>query len=260
MKGCFIVFEGIDGAGKTCQFNKLGERLQKEDYNIVLTKEPTSNRVIGKLIRNILYKDVKVSDEALALLFAADRVDHTKNVISPALKKGSVVLSDRYIHSSLAYQCKGMKTQLDLKWLKTINRFAISPDIVVFLDIPPEEGLKRLQKGQVRVQDDGYFRDIIKQEKIRSAYYKVLNFKRKEKDLMEFQEYRKKDRNQKMMIFRLKETYILRIDGMLPEEEITKLLFDFIKKYLEKKHIPKIKKNSPSVRAHVQALLERKIE
>ena len=252
MKGCFVVFEGIDRAGKGVQLTELGKKLQAENYKVVLTKEPTTNRPIGRLIRNVLYKDVKVSDEALALLFAADRADHTKGKIIPALKKGAVVLSDRYVYSSLAYQGKGMSIFLNLEWLKIINRYAISPDIVVFLDIPPEVGLIRHKEGQQRVQDDAYFEDLIKQEKIRSVYYKILNLERTVKDLWEFQENKKKKKNKKIEVIKLNDTQVLRINGTLAKEEIHKEVYKFVKNYLEEKQVPLIKKIKPKAYKLIQ--------
>jgi len=244
MKGCFIVFEGIDGSGKTVQFLELAKKLRKDNYNVVLTKEPTTQRPIGKLIRSILYNNDKVADEALALLFAADRADHTKEKIIPALNEGVVVLSDRYVYSSYAYQAKGMKTELDLNWIKIINKFAKIPDIVVFLDIPPEVGLNRLQKGQKRIQDDAYFEDLIKQEKIRSIYYKVLNLERKVKDLWEFENIKKIQKNDKYEVVVSEGAQVLRIDGTLSISEIHDIIYEYIKLYLEKNQITKMEKNT----------------
>jgi len=151
-QGCFIVFEGIDGSGKSEQYGRLTERLKK-DYDVLATAEPTKGMPIGNLIRQVLYGNEETSEESLALLFAADRVDHTEKKIKPALEDGKVVISDRYVYSSLAYQSRGMNKELDLDWVKTINRYALEPDVVIFLDITPEEGQKRLANGQIRVKD-----------------------------------------------------------------------------------------------------------
>ena len=260
MRGCFIVFEGIDGAGKTVQFYELAKNLQNNNYKVVLTREPTTNRPIGKLIRKILYNDEKVSDEALALLFAADRADHTKGKILPALKEGSVVLSDRYIYSSFAYQGRGMKTELNLKWLRTINRYAVPPDIVIFLDIPPDIGLNRLQQGQKRIQDDSYFEDLIKQEKIRSIYYKVLNLERNVLDLWEFEGTKKINKNNKMELIRINGTQVLRIDGTQSIDEIQKNIFKYVTNFLEKKHVSKIVRNKLTTKELFHFANDQKIE
>ncbi len=246
MKGCFIVFEGIDGSGKSTQFNELGKKLQNEKYKVVLTREPTRNRPIGKLIRKILYNHTTVSEEALALLFAADRADHTLNKIIPALRKNEVVLSDRYVYSSFAYQGKGMDIELNIDWLRTINRFAQTPDIVIFLDIEPHTGLERLQQGQRRVQDDQYFEDVIKQEKIRSGYYQVLNIEKRHPDLLEFQNYQKIKKNNKIDIISLNGTKIIRVNGTLQKDEIHKGIYKIIKKHLKEKSIYPLEKPKPS--------------
>jgi dTMP kinase len=248
MKGCFIVFEGIDGAGKTVQFKELAKKLKKENYEVVLTKEPTTQRPIGKLIRHVLYNSEVVTDEALALLFAADRADHTFDKIKPALAEGAVVLSDRYVYSSYAYQGKGMDSELDLKWIKTINKYIQIPDIVVFLDIPPEIGMNRLQQGQKRIQDDTYFEDIIKQEKIRSIYYKVLNLERKVKDLWEYEDNNNKINKEEYETAIAEGALVLRIDGTLSINKIFKIIYGYIISYLEKNEISKIEKNTYKIK------------
>lgn len=240
-RGVFIVFEGIDGAGKSIQFKTLAKKLKSENYPVVMTKEPTTQRPIGKLIRSILYNSVKATDEAVALLFAADRADHTKEKIIPALNEGAVVLSDRYVYSSYAYQSKGMDSELDLNWLKTINKFAKIPDIVVFLDIPPEVGLNR---GQKRIQDDSYFEDLIKQEKIRSVYYKVLNLEKKIKDLWEFEKVEKIQKNENYETVISEGARVLKIKGTLEIDKIHDIIYEYVKSYLEEKNIQKIEKNT----------------
>lgn len=242
MKGCFIVFEGIDGAGKGVQVTELAKKLRKDRYQLTTTREPTSNRPIGKLILKILYNSETVSDEALALLFAADRADHTKNKIVPARNRGAIVISDRYVYSSYAYQTKGMNTEIDLEWIKTINKCIIKPDIVIFLDIPPEEGLNRLQKGQKRIQDDSYFEDLLKQEQIRSMYYKILNLKSMDKHQGERKEKTKRVNEEKIKVSKVNGTIVLRIDGMLPAKDIHKIIYKYVKKFLVINKTPKLVK------------------
>jgi dTMP kinase len=171
-RGCFIVFEGIEGSGKTTASNNLQKYLSGKGYNVTLTREPTKSR-IGILIEEVLRKETLVADEAIPLLFAADRADHTKRSIIPLIKKGSIVISDRYLHSSLAYQKGGMEKPFKVKWLKDINLFAIRPNLIIFLDISPEEGLKRIGKSQ-RIFDDKFFEDLDVQKRIRDAYYDIL--------------------------------------------------------------------------------------
>jgi dTMP kinase len=238
-RGCFIVFEGIDGSGKSEQYGRLTEKLRK-DYNVFITSEPTKGMPIGNLIRQVLYGEEETTEEALALLFAADRVDHTERKIKPALEEGKIIISDRYVYSSLAYQSKGMNKELDLDWVKTINRFAITPDVVVFLDITPEEGQKRLVDGQIRVKDHTYFEDIVKQEKIRSVYYRLFNIETG--DLWGFVNEGKKKKE--VEISNVNDTIVLRIDGSLSKDRIHRIINKNIIKILREKRIEKIKKAS----------------
>lgn len=174
-RGCLISVEGIDGSGKSEQTRRLVGRLKKRGFKVLATREPTKVYPAGKLLQRVLRGELKVSEEAVALLFAADRVDHTLRRIRPALEDGAVVVSDRYVHSSLAYQGRGMAKELDLEWLREINRFALEPDAVVFLDLPPEAALGRLHRGQVRIEDHTYFDGLAQQHRIREAYLEVLN-------------------------------------------------------------------------------------
>ena len=173
-KGCLIVFEGIEGSGKTTASKKLAEYLTEKKFKVMWTREPNTNSKIGSLIEDILLGKVTVAEEAIPLLFAADRADHTKRIIIPAIKKGYVVISDRYLHSSLAYQKSGMERVFARDWLEKINKYAINPDLVVFLDITPEEGLSRIGKWQ-RIHDDKFFEDVETQKRIRDAYHEILN-------------------------------------------------------------------------------------
>jgi dTMP kinase len=230
-KGCFIVFEGIDGSGKSEQYRRLARNLEKKRYPVVQTKEPTVDLPVGKLIRSILYQEQQVAEEALALLFAADRVDHTEKKIKPALEQGSVVVSDRYVYSSLAYQSGGMKKELGLEWVRAINAYAVMPDMVVFLDITPDVGQSRLANGQVRVKDHTYFESLSQQEKIRSAYYKVFNFGNV--SLTQYIGAGKEEA--RVQVSRVDDTIVLRVDGTLSMEEIEKIVLKHVLKALKEK-------------------------
>lgn len=225
-KGCFIVFEGIDGAGKTLQTQELVKKLRNMKYNTEITHEPHYESQVGNLIRKVLNKKLKVSDETLALLFAADRIEHTKNVIIPILESNSIIISDRYIYSSLAYQCGGMNTKLDINWVKEINKYAIEPDVVFFLDIPPNIGLSRLKEGQKRVVDDSFFENIEKQSKIRKKYYEIFGFE-------------SSDKNKKYEIIKLNDTKIVKIDSTLDVKKIKDIIGKIVKNILVEKNIPK---------------------
>lgn len=239
-KGCFIVFEGIDGSGKSEQYRRLTTKLN-EEYTIIATREPTKNTEIGTLIHSVLYESTQVSEETLALLFAADRVEHTRKKIIPALQENKIVVSDRYVYSSIAYQTKGMGIELDRDWVSSINQNAIKPDVVVYLDITAETGQKRLSNGQIRFTDHTYFENIIQQEKIRSVYYSIFNFDKK--TLFDFDGILEKI-GQDYSISKDGRTSIIRINGDLPIQQIEKIISKQIIKIIIKKKIkPKAKKD-----------------
>lgn len=138
--GVFVVLEGIDGSGKTTIAGMLAGRLREMGYTVVLTGEPTQGPV-GRLIREYL---MRVGERDLvmeALLFAADRRWHVKNVIEPALRRADYVICDRYVYSSYAYQ---VGDETPLEWLMEINRGIPDPDHVIFLDVDPEICMSRL--------------------------------------------------------------------------------------------------------------------
>lgn len=140
-RGFFICLEGLDGSGKTTQAKLLVRKL-KRDHDTVYTAEP-SDSTIGRLIKTkYLHDDERSSRIVEALLFAADRFNHVEKVVLPALRKGKLVVSDRYVHSSLAYQgAEG----LDLKWIREINKHTLNPDITIYIDVRPEIALQRLK-------------------------------------------------------------------------------------------------------------------
>jgi len=143
--GRFIVLEGIDGAGTTTQAELLRTELGREGRQVLTTGEP-SDGPIGTLIRQALTETLHppiqwgaLSDDALALLFAADRLDHLRAQILPALERGQVVICDRYLLSSLAYQ----GSILPVDWVEQINARAISPDLTIFLEVNAEIAAER---------------------------------------------------------------------------------------------------------------------
>ncbi|RNC29737.1 MAG: Thymidylate kinase [Candidatus Dichloromethanomonas elyunquensis] len=149
IKGKFIVFEGIDGSGISTQTGRLRSYLESQ-YNIktILAKEPSEGPV-GTLIRQVLSGRMQgIDDSSLALLFAADRIDHNKNKILPVLEQGDFVICDRYLWSSYAYQ--GRKN--DLNWLQEINMYASKPDLTVFIRVRPEISIRRITGSRFQTE------------------------------------------------------------------------------------------------------------
>jgi len=162
-KGAHISFEGIDGSGKTTVSTSLYLKLREKGYPCFYTVEPTFMRV-GALIRLHASRIRNAPQYYLALLFAADRVEHYERIIRKRLEKGYYVISDRYVHSSIAYQ-GGLLN--DLEWVRIINNRVPPPDLAIYLDIDPENALRRKNVS-------GPFEDISLLEKIRSVYLKLV--------------------------------------------------------------------------------------
>jgi dTMP kinase len=142
--GMLIAFEGGEGSGKSTQARLLAEALAKEHHPVIITHEPGAT-VAGRKIRDIvLHHDEQLSARTEALLFAADRAHHVDTVIKPALDAGEIVITDRYVDSSLAYQ--GVGRDLKIGDVRRISRWAtggLTPDLIVLLDVPASVGLNR---------------------------------------------------------------------------------------------------------------------
>ena len=163
-KGAFICIEGLDGCGKTTQAKLLAKRLRKS-HNAVYTAEPSHGK-IGTCIRNsCLYGKKRLSSVIEALLFAADRIEHVETEVIPALEEGRLVISDRYVYSSLAYQGA---TGLSLDWIETVNEHALQPDLAVFIDVDPEAVVSRLKPKKSVMED------LETQKKVRQIYLKFV--------------------------------------------------------------------------------------
>ncbi|MDB4985766.1 MAG: Thymidylate kinase [Myxococcaceae bacterium] len=153
----FVVLEGIDGAGTTTQTTRLVTTLAAHGITACGTREP-SDGVIGKHLRDLLTGRVlaRAASDAqraaqLALLFAADRLDHLGSEVQPALSRGEWVVSDRYDHSSVAYQSVTSGDQSAIGWLKQLNRYADRPDLTLVLDVSPEVArTRRVGRGEAR--------------------------------------------------------------------------------------------------------------
>lgn len=164
-KGLFFCIEGLDGCGKTTQTKLLVKRLRKKGYDTVYTAEPSDGN-IGRFIKKYcLHGKKRVSDVIEALLFAADRFDHVDSTIIPALNEGKLVFSDRYVYSSLAYQGA---YGLDLKWIKKTNKFAMSPDLAIFIDVDPEIVFQRLKRKKSTMEI------LETQRRVRKVYMKYV--------------------------------------------------------------------------------------
>lgn len=163
-----IVLEGLDGAGTTTQAKRLVEHLGATGRRAHLTREP-SDGPVGKLLRQMLTgghaltSGDKLSQATFGLLFAADRMDHLQREVEPALAAGAVVVSDRWYHSSLAYQGTGA----DRDWITQLNSRARRPDLTIFLRVRPEiAAARRVAAG--RVQE--LFEDLRMQEEVSAGY------------------------------------------------------------------------------------------
>ena len=142
-KGIFICIEGLDGSGKTTHAHRLVRNLQQKGFDAVYTTEPSRGE-LGTFIRGtILEGKNRVPRVVEALLFAVDRVEHFDKDVKPALKEGKIVVSDRCVYSSLAYQGAA---GLDLEWIEEINRFVLPPDLALYIDVPPEVVVKRIRR------------------------------------------------------------------------------------------------------------------
>jgi len=167
IKQNFFVIEGLDGAGTTTQRNMIRERAEKPGLPVIATAEPTDNPA-GKLIRSILTREISMHPETLAYLFAADRHEHLHGIegIIPALARGMIVASDRYLFSSLAYQ----SLSVDFDTVAAINSRFPLPEAVFFIDTPPEVCEAR-RKGR---GNEELFDAIALQRRVRDAYLKAF--------------------------------------------------------------------------------------
>lgn len=169
----FITFEGPEGSGKTTVIQQIAEKL-KYEYNIILTREPGGVKT-GEQIREVLLEGEDMDDRTEALLFAASRREHLVGKVIPALNNGNVVLCDRYIDSSLAYQ--GYARGIGIEEVKSINEFAINglyPDLTIYLDVSVEVGRERILKNQ-RNQNRLDQEDVKFHEKVVEGYKKIIH-------------------------------------------------------------------------------------
>ena len=173
MKGLFITFEGIEGCGKSTQAKLLEKHFRESGKSVLFTREPGGTE-LGRNVRKLLLDSGKVYPIAELFLFLADRNQHVREEIVPALERGTVVICDRFYHSTFAYQAGGRK--VDFPTVQLLNDIAIEqtvPDLSFYIDVPVEIGFSRkntMQQGLDRIESE----DRSFHESIRNAYLKLV--------------------------------------------------------------------------------------
>lgn len=179
MRGKFITLEGIEGCGKTTHARLLASQLEEAGHDVMLTREP-GGTAVGEAVRDLVKHgagEERMCPEAEMLLFAASRAQLVRLVIEPALRSGVMVVSDRYVDSTTAYQ--GYARGLDIDTVLALNKFVsddLVPDITIVLDVPVEVGLRRARSRQ---RDAAAMSDRIEGEElpfhtaVRDAYLKL---------------------------------------------------------------------------------------
>ena len=169
-KGLFITFEGADGCGKTTQMKLLADYLKTQGLEVVLTREP-GGKGLGEKVREILLNyDGEVSDRCESFLFLADRAQNIDIIVNPAVEQGKIVLCDRHIDSTVAYQ--GYGRGLDLDRIKMLNNLATNgrkPDLTIVFDIDVETSMKRVGSEKDRMESAG----IEFHNKVRNGYLEI---------------------------------------------------------------------------------------
>lgn len=173
----FITFEGPDGCGKSTQSRLLAAKLEAMGYEVVLTREPGGTD-IGRKIRQIILSHTSegMSPVAEALLYAADRAQHVYESVMPALKAGAIVISDRFVDSSFAYQAVALNVGVDE--VRTANDIAtggLKPDLTILLDVDPETGICRVKRAKAKGSPEPGIdrieaRDLEYHARVRKAY------------------------------------------------------------------------------------------
>ena len=165
-KGFLVAFEGIDGCGKSTQIQKLKNYLENKKIAVHATAEPSFGPV-GKLIREALVRPSGLDENTLALFFAADRLEHLQREVEPALAAGAVVLCDRYVLSSLAYQSR----TLPMDWVALLNRQARTPDLTQFFEISADSAA---QRRRARAHPESRFESLERQKHAAEAFRSAL--------------------------------------------------------------------------------------
>ena len=175
-RGIFITLEGPEGAGKTTVLHKLGDVLTDVGYQVVITREPGGIPISEQIREVILNKDnTEMDGRTEALLYAAARRQHLVEKVMPALDRGVIVLCDRFIDSSLAYQ--GHARGLSIEEVYKINQFAIAgvmPELTIYFDIDPALGLQRVHNNQEREVNRLDMEELQFHEKVREGYQLII--------------------------------------------------------------------------------------
>ena len=156
MRGKFITFEGADGSGKTTQIEKIKKYLEQKGERCLLTREPGGSDLGNKIREILLHYDGEIDSLAELLLYMADRAQHAKKIILPALNDGITVLCDRYTDSSVAYQ--GYARGLDIQKIIELNNIAtdgLNPDLTIVFDVETETAIKRVGDIKDRLEQEG---------------------------------------------------------------------------------------------------------
>ncbi len=162
MRGLFVTVEGVEGSGKTTVTQSLAERLRQKGLQVLVTAEP-GDTPLGARIRELLVNFSERTAWAEAFLFLADRAEHVKRIIRPALERGETVFCDRFTDSTIAYQAFGLG--LPLEAIIELNRIAtdgLVPDLTLLLDVDPEIGLQRVKNKTVFEQRDLHFHQRVR--------------------------------------------------------------------------------------------------
>jgi dTMP kinase len=175
-KGLFITVEGPEGAGKSTVLSQLGQKLIEDGHHVVQTREPGGISIAEQIREVILNKEnIEMDERTEALLYAAARRQHLVEKVIPAVKEGAIVICDRFIDSSLAYQ--GYARGIGMDEVLEINQFAIKdtmPDLTLYFDISPEIGLQRIKKHSGREVNRLDLEKIEFHEKVREGYHILL--------------------------------------------------------------------------------------
>ena len=164
MTAVFIAIEGGDGAGKSTQAKLLAERLGTRGHEVLITREPGGSPIAEKIRHVVLdVANLGLNERAEALLFAASRAEHVASTIRPALELGTIVISDRYMDSSIAYQ--GIARGLGLEHIRDLNLWATNnlvPDLTIILDVDAEHGLNRVADPNRIEEESTEFHSVVR--------------------------------------------------------------------------------------------------